>query len=104
MKNPTQPYNQDIQQQVSYQVTAKPVFSGCIKKNGRYYGYTQQGTLLDVTQSDCKRLIENGDRPFNYFRTETVSTVTTPVVTTQQEQPSKQQLAQTDQAKQQGLI
>lgn len=54
--------------EVSYQVTAKPVFSGCMKKNGRYFAYTQQGTLLnDVSQDDCKRLIEDGDRPFNYF-------------------------------------
>lgn len=53
---------------VSYTATAKPVFSGCVKKNGRYVAYTQQGTILkDVSQEDCKRLIEDGDRPFNYF-------------------------------------
>ena len=55
--------------EVLYQVTAKPLFSGCIKKNGKYFAYTQQGTLLpDVSQADCKRLIEYGDRPFNYFK------------------------------------
>ena len=57
-------------QNLGYTVTAKPVFSGCMKKNGKYYGYTQQGTLLDVSQNDCRRLIEDGDRPFNYFSKE----------------------------------
>ena len=69
--DPNKPFNQDdIQKVVSttYQVTAKPVFSGCMKKNGKYYAYTQQGTKLNVSQSDCKEMIENGDRPFNYFR------------------------------------
>jgi len=65
--NPSQPYDDQIQKSVSYQVTAQPVFSGCMKKNGKYVGYTQQGTIIDVSQDDCKRLIENGDRPFNYF-------------------------------------
>lgn len=55
----------------SYEVTAKPQFSGCIKYDGKYYGYTQQGTKLQVSQSDCQRLIDQGDRPFNYFAKET---------------------------------
>ncbi|MFR9678275.1 zonular occludens toxin domain-containing protein [Acinetobacter sp. SEK570] len=53
--------------EANYQVTAQPTFSGCIKYNGKYYGYTQQGTKINVSESDCKRLIEDGDRPFNYF-------------------------------------
>lgn len=66
--NPNKPFdNNDIQKNISYEVTAKPVFSGCMKKNGRYIAYTQQGTILhEVSQSDCQRLM-NGDRPFNYF-------------------------------------
>lgn len=68
--NPTQPFSEELQQQVSYTVTAKPVFSGCMKQNGKYIGYTQQGTKLDVSQEDCRRLIEDGDRPFNYFAKE----------------------------------
>ncbi|PIL69402.1 hypothetical protein B4O95_17695 [Acinetobacter baumannii] len=57
------------QSQIEYTVTAKPVFSGCIKKNGRYVAYTQQGTILhDVAQSDCKKLIEQNDH--NTVRTE----------------------------------
>ncbi len=66
--NASKPF-QDLSSQVSYQPTAKPVFSGCMKKNGKYVAYTQQGTILhDVSSSDCKRLIEDGDRPFNYFQ------------------------------------
>lgn len=66
--DPSKPFDQEsIQQSVKYEVTAKPVFSGCMKKNGRYVGYTQQGTILhDVSQSDCAKLL-SGDRPFNYF-------------------------------------
>lgn len=65
--NPTQPFNDQIQKSVSYQVTAKPVFSGCMKTSNGYQAYTQQGTKLDVSKSDCERLIKNNDRPFNYF-------------------------------------
>ncbi|MFW1958246.1 zonular occludens toxin domain-containing protein [Acinetobacter guillouiae] len=53
--------------EIQYAASAKPVFSGCIKFNGKYQAYTQQGTKLNVSQADCKRLIEDGDRPFNYF-------------------------------------
>ncbi|MFH4316623.1 Zonular occludens toxin, partial [Acinetobacter baumannii] len=78
--------------QIQYEVTAKPVFSGCMKKNGKYVAYTQQGTILhDVSQSDCRKLMEDGDRPFNYFqtqnRTASVSTGTLNNVPTQQMQP-----------------
>ena len=65
--NPNQPFDSDIQKHVSYEVTAKPVFSGCTKFGSKYQAYTQQGTKLDVSQSDCERLIKDNDRPFNYF-------------------------------------
>lgn len=67
--DPNKPYDlQSVQESVNYTVTSKPVFSGCAKYNGRYVAYTQQGTILnEVSQSDCRKLIENGDRPFNYF-------------------------------------
>lgn len=52
----------------SYQVTSKPVFSGCMKQGNKYYAYSQQGTKLDVSSSDCQKLIDQGDRPFNYFK------------------------------------
>lgn len=63
--DPTKPY--DTQISTNYEATAKPVFSGCVKYNGKYYAYTQQGTKLNVDSSVCKRLIDDGDRPFNYF-------------------------------------
>lgn len=59
-----------VQQQVAstYTVRNKPIFSGCIKSHNRYIAYTQQGTILhEVSQEDCKRLIDNNDRPFDYF-------------------------------------
>ncbi|MFW1838160.1 zonular occludens toxin domain-containing protein [Acinetobacter gyllenbergii] len=64
--NPNSPYN-DLSQSVAYQATAQPVFSGCVKYQGKYYSYTQQGTKLNVSEADCKKLIDQGDRPFNYF-------------------------------------
>ncbi|WP_433846787.1 zonular occludens toxin domain-containing protein [Acinetobacter proteolyticus] len=76
--NPNDPYR-DLSASFNYQASTQPIFSGCIKYNGKYYGYTQQGTKLNIPESDCKKLIENGDRPFNYFasqqgQTERVST------------------------------
>ena len=65
--NPSQPFDDQIQKSVSYEVTAKPIFSGCMKTGSKYQAYTQQGTKLEVSQADCQRLIENNDRPFNYF-------------------------------------
>ena len=69
--NPSNPFDDSIQKQITYEVTAKPVFSGCMMKNGRYVAYTQQGTILnEVSQDDCRRLIQDSDRPFNYFSKE----------------------------------
>jgi len=78
--NPSKPFDDNIQKSVSYQVTAKPVFSGCTKIGNKYQAYTQQGTKLDVSKSDCERLIKNNDRPFNYFaqpRNETLNQIET---------------------------
>ena len=69
--NPNSPFDDaDIVQNLSYEVSAKPVFSGCTHFNGQYTAYTQQGTRLKVSASDCKRLISDADRPFNYFAKE----------------------------------
>lgn len=66
--DPTQPFKtEQIQEQITYTVSSKPVFSGCTKINGKYQAYTQQGTKIEVKQSDCKNLIEHNDRPYNYF-------------------------------------
>lgn len=64
--DPNNPYDVEIDNYPT--ATAFPKFSGCAKFNGVYYGYTQQGTKLKVKASDCKRLIENGDRPFDYYK------------------------------------
>lgn len=66
--NPNKPFDTDqIQDSVHYDVTAKPVFSGCMSnRDGSFTGYTQQGTRLQVSQTDCKKIM-SGDRPFNYF-------------------------------------
>ena len=67
--DPSKPYDlEHVQSSVRYEATAKPVFSGCIKKDGQYFAYTQQGTILQASNSDCRRLIDHGDRPFNYFK------------------------------------
>ncbi|WP_109441959.1 zonular occludens toxin domain-containing protein [Acinetobacter haemolyticus] len=64
--NPNKPFDPVVTG--GYQVTAMPVFSGCMKKDGKYIAYTQQGTILhDVSDSDCRKVIDDGDRPFNYF-------------------------------------
>lgn len=83
--DPNSPYG--TKADVQYTATSKPLFAGCVKFDGKYHGYTQQGTKIDVSQADCKRLIENGDRPFNYFATQQV----------QQQQPQNQQQEQTQQ-------
>lgn len=104
--NPNKPYDVDASQ-IQYEATAKPVFSGCIKKNGRYVAYTQQGTILhDVSSSDCKKLIEQGDRPFNYFeqpqQQQVMQQVPQVVPTTQR--VDDEFVAKYQQAKAQGLI
>ncbi|MCJ8163193.1 zonular occludens toxin domain-containing protein [Acinetobacter zhairhuonensis] len=104
--DPSKPYEtESIQQSISYEVTAKPVFSGCMKKNGKYYAYTQQGTKLNVSQQDCRDLVEYGDRPFNYFAQQQESSQIQPQTTpVEQNQPSLEQIAKFEQAKKEGLI
>ncbi|EXB78228.1 MULTISPECIES: zonular occludens toxin domain-containing protein [Acinetobacter] len=103
--NPNKPFDDSgIQPSINYEVTAKPVFAGCMKKGNKYVAYTQQGTILNhVSSSDCKRLIENGDRPFNYFQQPQLQA---------QQQPIQEKLTSLDaeflakyqQAKAEGLI
>lgn len=110
--NPNKPFEtQQIQDSIQYQVIAKPVLSGCMKTNSGYQAYTQQGTKLDVSQDDCKKIM-SGDRPFNYFAqeqqnglsTQNYSATNNPQSTTSTSQIDKEQLAKTEAAKQQGLI
>ncbi|ATZ66930.1 zonular occludens toxin domain-containing protein [Acinetobacter haemolyticus] len=61
--DPNKPYDVPYDQ-FQYQVTSTPQFVGCVEWQGKYYAYTQQGTRLNVPQSDCERYM-SGDRPFN---------------------------------------
>lgn len=88
--DPQQPYL--TQSNLTYNVTSKPLFSGCAKFNGKYYAYSQQGTRLDVSSEDCKRLIEDGDRPFNYFATQQPVTKTPNTSNTELSQPIQDSL------------
>lgn len=111
--NPNKPFeDEEIQNNLTYEVTTKPVFSGCMKKGSHYVAYTQQGTILKgVSQSDCQRLIEQNDRPFNYFKSERQSRdeannaqVSNQTNNTQSNQLTVQQMAQIEQVKTEGLI
>ncbi|QRF08234.1 zonular occludens toxin domain-containing protein [Acinetobacter pittii] len=105
--NPNRPYDVDTSN-IQYQATSKPVFSGCMKKGKKYVAYTQQGTILhDVDPSDCQKLIDEGDRPFNYFQQPVLQQQT--VQQAPQTMPTTQQvdaefIAKYQLAKAQGLI
>ncbi|MFX7057625.1 zonular occludens toxin domain-containing protein [Acinetobacter baumannii] len=108
--NPNRPYEMDTSK-IEYQVTSKPVFAGCMKKNGRYVAYTEQGTILhDVSQSDCRKLIEDNDRPYNYFKQQPQGFGGQPQQVQQQVMPTPVQhydaefVAKYQAAKAQGLI
>lgn len=109
--NPNKPFDQQqIQDSIQYSVTAKPVLSGCMKTNNRYVAYTQQGTRLNVSQEDCKKIM-SGDRPFNYFQeqqnglsTQNYSATNNAQSSTATNQTDKEQLAKMEAAKQQGSI
>lgn len=44
-------------------------FAGCAKWEGKYYGFDQQGTIInELNKSDCERLLKHSyNRPFDYF-------------------------------------
>lgn len=64
--DPTKPY--DFKPVVVEQeIRNKPKFSGCMKMGKKYVAYTEQGTVLDVDASVCKRLLEKNERPYDYF-------------------------------------
>lgn len=67
--DPNKPYElDDVANRINYEVVNKPKFSGCIEFNGRHYGYSEQGTYLDVKPSDCQKLLNNAAaRPYDYF-------------------------------------
>lgn len=67
------PYSAKIDN-INYQATSLPKFSGCIKYNGKFTAFTEQGTKInDVDPNVCKRLINDNDRPYNYFHENNVA-------------------------------
>lgn len=89
---------------LQYEITQLPQFAGCVKFDGKYYGYTQQGTRLDISQADCKKVM-NGERPFNPFLTN--APMAQPSIQQQaivQDYRNRDDLARYQQAKEQGLI
>lgn len=74
--DPNKPY--ETKAQLKYDVVVKPKFSGCAKWGNEYVAYTQQGTRLSgVSEKDCRRLIDDADRPFDYMKEETTLTQNT---------------------------
>ncbi|MBK5648221.1 zonular occludens toxin domain-containing protein [Acinetobacter proteolyticus] len=97
----------EIQKNLTYQVSAKPVFSGCVYANGRYTAYTQQGTKIhSMSQADCERLIVDADRPFNYFAQQKEQQQPQQQQNVQQQvkAPTAEELAKYEEAKRLGLI
>lgn len=62
----SKPYDVDTSN-IDYQITEKPLLTGCILYEKQCKCYTQQATIIKISYQDCKRYI-SGDRPFNYFR------------------------------------
>lgn len=62
----------DFQPELHYQITEKPVLTGCIQDDKTCKCYTQQATIINLSYKDCKRYM-SGDKPFNYFKSTTVS-------------------------------
>lgn len=67
--DPSKPFEstENINKDLQYEVTAKPVLSGCTKLGARIECYTQQGTIIHGMSQEDKQRIMDGDRPFNYF-------------------------------------
>lgn len=68
--DPNKPYDlENIEKSITYEVTSKPKFAGCSYMNGKYRAYSEQGTYLNVSASDCKHLLDDpANRPYDYFR------------------------------------
>ena len=104
--NPNKPYDLDYDQ-FQYQVTDTPQFVGCVQWDGKYFAYTQQGTRLNVPQSDCQKYM-NGDRPFNPIYQPTQgnynANFNNQVNNQDYNQQTAEQMAKIEQAKIEGLI
>lgn len=61
-----QPFSQDYSQ-VEKEVRDFPKVAGCIKSDKSYKCYSQQGTILSISNRDAERIINEG-LPFNPFK------------------------------------
>lgn len=89
--DPTKPFEsaESIQKNITYEITSKPVLSGCMTdRAGKLRGYSQQGTFIDVSEDDCKRIM-SGDRPFNYFAQQSSQTYQQQQAQAQEKLPSE---------------
>ena len=67
--NVNDPYLTEYPDHVLLQNSDFPRLSGCVKYKGKYYGIDQQGNKMPkVPQEACRRWIEDGQRPFDYYR------------------------------------
>lgn len=67
--NVNDPYATEYPQHVMLQNSDFPRLSGCIKYNGKYHGIDQQGNQMPkLPQEACRRWIEQGQRPFDYYK------------------------------------
>lgn len=66
--DPLDPYKSKVDVQ-RIQVNDFPRLTNCVKWKNTYIGIDQQGNkMLDVKQDTCRRMIENAERPFDYFK------------------------------------
>lgn len=63
--NPNKPFDTDYSN-YQYQAAQAPQLSGCMQLKNKCSCYTQQGSKLDVSIADCKKVINDG-MPFNPF-------------------------------------
>lgn len=72
--------NKPFENQFAVRGSAQPYLSGCIQLKTKCSCYTQQGSKLDVSIADCKKVITDG-MPFNPFfqESQTASVPAAPV-------------------------
>lgn len=67
--NPYRPY--DVLN-VEYEIVNKPVVAGCVVWDNQCTCYSQQATLMDIGEDQCRKWM-SGDRPFDYVRPQSQS-------------------------------
>lgn len=105
--NPNKPYDVDLSN-VPLQVVDYPRLTGCIKKpTGDIVGIDQQGNIMpNLDKQACQKWLK-GERLFDYTKQKNESQnvqVSNQANNPQPNQPTVQQMAQIEQAKNEGLI